>query len=265
MGARWYAPELGAFIQADTIVPLAQQGVMAWNRYAYVNFSPINFRDPSGHWLCGDQYDPACAENIDEQADFVKMYAVTYDGTALESWAATSDYVAGLVNNDVDQYMGIMDRVFGHQGNGLNFEISPRDCIIDLCGIKNPDGSWVSGPTSVYQQSTINERKFQNSSGFSELFADPNPANNQVHHTYFGFQLGYYHGLAIAAGANFNHEFLEGRQNGPWPRPGQSIGDYRANNSSLIVGNALHNGWLKPEQIGNVIRKTFSDNYLEVR
>ena len=33
------------------IVPEAAQGVQAWDRYAYVNNSPVNFNDPSGHCL----------------------------------------------------------------------------------------------------------------------------------------------------------------------------------------------------------------------
>jgi RHS repeat-associated protein len=47
-GARWYDPALGRFAQADTIIP-QEQGVQAWDRYAYVNNSPVNLVDPSGH------------------------------------------------------------------------------------------------------------------------------------------------------------------------------------------------------------------------
>ncbi|GEM_PF-5962179 len=45
--ARWYDPSLGRFAQADTIVPGGGQGV---DRYAYVNNSPMNYTDPSGHY-----------------------------------------------------------------------------------------------------------------------------------------------------------------------------------------------------------------------
>jgi len=48
--ARWYDSELGRFVQADTDVP-ESQGVQAWDRYAYVNNSPVNFTDPTGHTI----------------------------------------------------------------------------------------------------------------------------------------------------------------------------------------------------------------------
>jgi RHS repeat-associated protein len=46
--ARWYDPAVGRFIQADTEIP-QQQGVQAWDRYAYVNNSPVKYTDPTGH------------------------------------------------------------------------------------------------------------------------------------------------------------------------------------------------------------------------
>ena len=46
--ARWYDPQLGRFMQADTIVPLQVQGTQAWDRFAYVNNNPIRYTDPSG-------------------------------------------------------------------------------------------------------------------------------------------------------------------------------------------------------------------------
>ncbi|HND47766.1 MAG TPA: RHS repeat-associated core domain-containing protein [Anaerolineales bacterium] len=47
--ARWVDPSLGRFAQADTIVPPGVQGL---DRYAYMNNSPVNFVDPTGHELC---------------------------------------------------------------------------------------------------------------------------------------------------------------------------------------------------------------------
>jgi len=49
--SRWFDQKLGRFIQPDIIIPEVSQGVQAWDRYAYVNNSPINYNDPSGHCL----------------------------------------------------------------------------------------------------------------------------------------------------------------------------------------------------------------------
>jgi RHS repeat-associated protein len=53
--ARWYDPALGRFAQADTIVPGAGNP-MAFDRYAYVFNSPLNYLDPSGHYYCDSNY-----------------------------------------------------------------------------------------------------------------------------------------------------------------------------------------------------------------
>jgi RHS repeat-associated protein len=46
--ARWYDPELGRFIQADTIVP-EPGSAKSYDRYSYVNNNPVRYTDPSGH------------------------------------------------------------------------------------------------------------------------------------------------------------------------------------------------------------------------
>jgi hypothetical protein len=46
--ARFYAPSLGRFVSADTIVPDGKNP-QAWNRYSYVVNSPLKYIDPSGH------------------------------------------------------------------------------------------------------------------------------------------------------------------------------------------------------------------------
>jgi RHS repeat-associated protein len=48
--ARWYDPQLGRFMQADTFVPTAQ-GTQAWDRFAYVNNNPLRYTDPSGQCI----------------------------------------------------------------------------------------------------------------------------------------------------------------------------------------------------------------------
>ncbi len=47
--ARYYDPELGRFIQPDTIVP-DPGNPQALNRYTYVNNNPLKYVDPTGHF-----------------------------------------------------------------------------------------------------------------------------------------------------------------------------------------------------------------------
>ncbi len=48
LGARYYDPELGRFIQADTIVQDPNNSV-TFNRYHYSGNNPVNYIDPDGH------------------------------------------------------------------------------------------------------------------------------------------------------------------------------------------------------------------------
>jgi RHS repeat-associated protein len=48
-GSRHYDPELGRFIQPDSIVPNPANS-QSWDRYSYVWNNPVRFTDPDGHW-----------------------------------------------------------------------------------------------------------------------------------------------------------------------------------------------------------------------
>jgi RHS repeat-associated protein len=47
-GARYYDPELGRFIQPDTIIP-DLSNPQSYNRYSYVLNNPLRYTDPTGH------------------------------------------------------------------------------------------------------------------------------------------------------------------------------------------------------------------------
>ena len=49
--ARYFDPYLNRWLQPDSDVP-ASQGPQGLNRYAYVNNSPLNYTDPTGHYIC---------------------------------------------------------------------------------------------------------------------------------------------------------------------------------------------------------------------
>jgi RHS repeat-associated protein len=49
-GARFYSPRLGRFVSADSIVPEPGEP-QTLNRYAYVQNNPVQYTDPSGHYI----------------------------------------------------------------------------------------------------------------------------------------------------------------------------------------------------------------------
>jgi RHS repeat-associated protein len=51
--ARFYSPTLGRFTQPDTVIP-SLTNTQSWNRFSYVNNSPVNFNDPTGHIAEGE-------------------------------------------------------------------------------------------------------------------------------------------------------------------------------------------------------------------
>jgi RHS repeat-associated protein len=65
--ARFYAPGLGRFISADTIIPNPADP-QSYNRYSYVLNRALNFTDPTGHISCTE----LGTEECDENGDFVE-------------------------------------------------------------------------------------------------------------------------------------------------------------------------------------------------
>ena len=76
MNARYYLPEVGRFISADTIVP-DPKNPQSYNRYSYALNSPTNFTDPTGH--CTSNYE-AGSQDMD---------------TCLSAWNSVTSYLFG--------------------------------------------------------------------------------------------------------------------------------------------------------------------------
>jgi RHS repeat-associated protein len=66
--ARYYDPNLGKFVSADTIVP-NPANPQTFNRYAYVYNNPLRYRDPSGHCPSCNMHDSGGGGGGDEQVE----------------------------------------------------------------------------------------------------------------------------------------------------------------------------------------------------
>jgi RHS repeat-associated protein len=82
--ARWYSPELGRFGQADSIIPEASQGTIAWDRYAGMNNNPVRWIDPSGHRLDDGCLTEGCAS--DEMRVYIPPSIKTHSDIVRYIW-----------------------------------------------------------------------------------------------------------------------------------------------------------------------------------
>lgn len=113
MNARYYLPEVGRFISADSIVP-EPKDPQTYNRYTYALNSPTNFTDPSGH----------CTSNYEIGSQDME--------TCLSAWTAVANYLSGAA--------------FGPGGSGhfpnelvsdwlANADIGTLENLMDVFGI----------------------------------------------------------------------------------------------------------------------------------
>jgi RHS repeat-associated protein len=101
--ARYYAPSLGRFIQADTIVP-EPGNPQSINRYSYVHNNPLRYTDPSGHGLF-DKIKKAGKKIIKAGKDWVVDKGKAAASTASGAYNSARDGVRNLVglDNRIDQ------------------------------------------------------------------------------------------------------------------------------------------------------------------
>ena len=159
--ARFYSVYLNRFVQPDTIVPNMFYS-QSLNRYAYVNNSPVNYIDPSGHMPvagCGndsgshDCYEDDPVKAADNAAKLAELEydptgqkqkrnreiaeAILYDGTELVAsifydpadWAYTAYHCA---NGDCSPWMvaaGFMPLIPSSAGRHL--DDAPWKTIVD--------------------------------------------------------------------------------------------------------------------------------------
>jgi len=96
--SRHYDPELGSFIQPDTIVPPGVQGL---DRYAYVNNNPVNFTDPSGHMADdGNRGGGSCDSKCMNRSRQNYLFSLAFIGTRPNGTWTASDWKRYNANRD---------------------------------------------------------------------------------------------------------------------------------------------------------------------
>jgi len=83
MNARYYLPQIGRFISADTIVP-DPQNPQSHNRYSYTRNNPLRFIDPTGNRECGAT--SGCNDYADDYPDIPIGPMVKFEASGEASW-----------------------------------------------------------------------------------------------------------------------------------------------------------------------------------
>jgi RHS repeat-associated protein len=130
--ARYYAPGLGRFISADSIVPNPMDP-QSLNRFSYTRNNPLRFTDPSGHSYCETMLEecqnstpPLVSFNVEDGVDEFwgagEMGAV-YTGAYDLGSAFASDINARSRAMDLSQF-----------GEGEYQDITPEDAFLSVMG-----------------------------------------------------------------------------------------------------------------------------------
>jgi RHS repeat-associated protein len=136
--ARWYDPHLGRFSQPDNIVP-QNQGIQAWDRYAYVNNSPINFIDLSGHMIteCGGDGQDCNASTGEEYRDYI--YNVVYSDEIRQRNSRIAEWI--LIDG--------LEIILSILWEPADWILTARDCLTDSCSFSILIGLIPLVPSSI--------------------------------------------------------------------------------------------------------------------
>ena len=112
--ARYYDPELGRFVQADTEADLANPQDL--NPYTYVNNNPLNLTDPTGHAVANYGTEQALTRNKQlplkqDLANYIDGFQVVWsaDDPVQEAQAQTSQFE--IYRNPISVKSGALEKV----------------------------------------------------------------------------------------------------------------------------------------------------------
>ena len=161
MNARYYMPQVGRFISPDTIVP-ESGNPQSYNRYAYVQNSPVNYIDPTGHNRDCGMGDPICNGDrsvmaggwgsVSQQAiadPIEDYYSTGYKYTPGEPGERSNAVRGGTVHNGVDLKSDNTHEVVALSTGVVRVADS---CAIDPCnGAATPAANWGTGSVVIVE------------------------------------------------------------------------------------------------------------------
>jgi len=218
-GSRHYDPELGRFIQPDTIVP-DPNNPQAWDRYSYTFNNPVRYTDPSGHDPAGNCYDKGYCK-VDPDADIIRqdiLFSEIFKGSGSnDTWT----------NSDWNYYHKYRDDLWAHPNKWINPDTEKgwdlfalhasrlashysadqkadfvKDFALVFGGVPYSNGV-ISGTVAsrhgpaVYH-GTFNSFLNEGNAGLDQQYLDIHPDSNQSHHYAGIFFTAYFYGIGSA-------------------------------------------------------------------
>lgn len=161
--------------------------------------------------------------------NFVRYMADT-EMTSLDISALTVEF-AWAIRADIEDLIAVLS---GHEGDGVYSFLQALGRGKGLM----PQPSDM-GPFNTFLD--------LDSTGFNDVYRDPDINNNQVHHIWYYVQLAYYNADLTARIGNWYHE------NAPWER-GRSQQDYVAGRWGIAVGHGFQEATLTLIDLANNLR-----------
>lgn len=162
-------------------------------------------------------------------------YAANNGMTSLGVSALTVEF-AWVIQADIEDLIAVLS---GHEGDGV---YNPLQTLARGKGL-------VPQPSDMGPFNTFYDL---DSTGFNDIYRDPDTHNNQVHHTWYYVQLAYYNADLTAQAGNWYHE------NVPW-ESGRSQQDYIAGRWGIVVGHGFQGASLTLIDLANKLRTDLGD------
>ena len=272
-GARWYDPQIGRFLAADSIVPNPGDS-QSLNRYMYVLGNPLKYSDPSGHAACGAG-DRACwenewtwkdrwykehgYENIDGRYIYTGNFVIENADallrddhvrrTKIRNFAQDlkdSGTTAGEALARVTAYAAAFYKSFGAQINPFSMPQFVDDVSHVFTGMAGFDVL-----KDFATKAEDSNPYFVKQGGFPDtdlrrIFRDG--STNQPYHFWFYVTVSFWNGSAVAQAGNIFHEI------DPTRPGGRSIQDFALGAMGVDLGQQLRSGSLSIHGVSGWIR-----------
>jgi len=245
--ARWYDSSLSRFAQADTIVP-KEQGIQAWDRYAYGNNSPLRYTDPTGHVGCDEDANGKCINYEYKERKFYGLFA--YANRVSKNQGKRN------VLESMSKIVGKASEIYGNDSDGMMRGLS----MIFLGAPEYGPGTLIKAENVLKSSEPSFFLKFGNK-GFHDDFRD---GQNQVHHVWAYIAETYNPGglpISITAQpSNYYHEIEEYYQLKKTGKEGSSWDGFILSMAGIYIGININTGAVSLTDLDSYLLDTLGPN-----